>query len=61
MIDIQRRQPTGSEKKRAAPMVTTSGNACRIAEMLPIGRLASAARKNIVAASSNVERNTTIG
>ena len=38
----QRRQPTDSPKKIAAPKVTTSGSDCRIAEALAIGIMPSA-------------------
>ena len=58
-IAIQRRQPTGSAKNTAAPIVTASGSACMTAEILASGNCASATRKKIVAPSSPMARSST--
>src|SRR5262245_30977025 len=56
-IASQRRQPTASPRNSAAPSVTASGNAWKIAAVLASGKCTIAVRKAIVPATSAATRN----
>ena len=58
-IANQRRQPTGSFSKTAAPSVTASGSACKMAEALAISMWARPTRNVTVASISPIERPST--
>ena len=58
-IASQRRQPTGSPNNIAAPSVTASGSAWKIAAVLASGKCTIAARNDTVPPTSPITRRAT--